>query len=259
MSKIENAKNQLNVASAFLTGQFKRTASIRQSTINNMKTNVQMKNFGKAYECLTLVGSSFDNEGALKYLMESLKNVKNNLPIIFESKVCPPSVAVDVAAMCYAAKQNYFEAVTKFVQSFFVPLWKAKEVENLAHSSIVPKELSKLKRPDMYTLEELHIFAHECERTLHIDMTWFYENYPINKDRPPETKVDVKVMGRSISKSDIVSPFATQKQRDAMERAKTAPEVKGDFPPPKQFKVEDFIDMETEINETLKRWKDYDL
>ena len=265
MSKVDRVKSQLNVVKADLTNQFKKTKATRDSSTSAMLRQLSSKNYPKAYECLTMICSSFDKESALNYVLESTKNIQSDISTVIESRVCPPNLASDVAALCYAAKQGYFKTVTDFVNSFFVSQWGKNEVNILAESSLVPRELSKLKRPEAYTLEELHFFAQECERTLHIDMTWFFDNYPINKERPPETKVDVSIGGKSISSTTIQQPVAKPnfgKSNTASvftSLTKSKSKSADPLPGPKQFKVEDFLDIQDDISKILKKWVDYDL
>ena len=264
MSKAQKAKTQLAIVEASIKSEFKKTRLTRERSTNTMRTHLQSKNYPKAYECLTMVCSSFDKESALNYISESLKVVSRNLPSILESKICTPTIVNDVAALCYASTLGYFEGLSKFVDSFFVPQWTAAEVKNLAQSNLVPRELSKLKRPDAYTLEELHFFAQECERSLQIDMTWFYENYPINKERPPETKIQVSIAGKAISSTNIQPPAATPKFVKTHTPIVFPVHKKPDkpiqpLPEPRIFKVEEFIDMENDIAETLKKWTDSEI
>ena len=264
MSKVEKAKAQLNIAKSYIANETKRTQTMKNSSFNGLNSNIKLQNFQKAYEVVTVISSSIDKENALLYLSESIKTISNNLPGIFESKVCPPNLVVDVAAFCYIAKLGYYEPITKFVNTFFVHQWSTTEVNNLADSTLVPRELNKIRRPDQYSLEELHYFAQLIEKEQHIDMTWFYEHYPINKDRPPETKVDVKIGGKSISSSTITPPlakpnFVKQPQTSIFSNNKQTQNKTVEFPPPRPFTVQEFIDMENEVTETLKRWNDIDL
>lgn len=254
MGKLDDAKAQIPILNAYLSTEYKKTATILQHSSNTLKSNISIKRYEQAFENLTMICSSYDKETAIDYLMTCVKNVQANLNNIFSSKEVPSNVAMDIAAMCYAARLGLFDAVTKFVNQFFVPLYKAQTVENLAHSSLVPKELSKLKRPENYTLEEIHIFAQNYEKSMRIDLSWFYEKYPITSMRPPEQRVDVKLGGKtlssSISKSAAQNLAATTSQPTM--RTASLP-----LPGPKEFTVNDFIDMDQEIQQTLKRWNDF--
>ena len=119
MSKVDKLKSQLNVVKANLTNQFKKTKATRESSTHTMVRYLNVKNYPKAYECLTMICSSYDRESALNYVLESLKNIQNDSSTVIESKVCPPNLASDAAALCYAAKQGHFETLTDFVNNFF--------------------------------------------------------------------------------------------------------------------------------------------
>ncbi|EAY07593.1 hypothetical protein TVAG_334050 [Trichomonas vaginalis G3] len=257
MGKLDDAKNQIQVLNAYLSSEYKKTATILQHSSNTLRSNISLKKYPSAFENVTMICSSYDKEQAIDYLMTSIKNVQANLNQIFASKEVPSNVAMDIAAMCYAAKLGLFEAVTKYVNHFFVPIYKATEVENLAHSSLVPKELSKLKRPENYTMEELHIFVQNYEKQMRMDFTWFFEQYPINANRPPEHTVNVKIGGRTISNNNIQPPPAAAKNNLA--QIASSPSLLTSslpLPAPKEFSIEDFINMQQDLTKILKNWKD---
>ena len=90
-------------------------------------------------------------------------------------------------------------------------------------------------------------------------MTWFFENYPINKERPPDTKVDVSIGGKSISSTIIQQPVAESNFGKSQTASVFSSLTKSNksfqpLPGPKKFSVQEFLDVQDDVNKILKQW-----
>jgi len=246
MKRAETGKGLLRIVSAHLRSMLTKSSLIRSKSQNTLLGQVKVGNISSAFNSFTSFCSSYEHETAINYLLQTIQVLTQNLEEIIQSKNCPQKYYSEVASAIYAVKENVCPELNEFIKNILVSSWAKGEVEKIQSSVTIPQVLSHMKRSNEFTLEELHSFAQEFERNslMKMNMTWFYENYPINSQNQPEQVVMVRSFGKPLSSNKTNDIKETKSHEDLSKMAMFCRNVCDS----------DYEIIDTYVTSTIQRW-----
>lgn len=250
--------NKLNVIKAIISARIRSISSLISNSLNIIQNNVNRQKYNEAFETLPLLFCKYEHEHALKHLLYCIDNIKLDLDAILGSKKCPEKSVQFIAPLCYARNVMTIPELDQFVKVTLAKLWGQKEVSALAVSNEIPCFLVHLKPRNTLTLDEMHVIAHGVEKTMNVNMEWFYERYPITKESSQNLN-SIKTMGlvKKALPTDTSVALAPDEIRESKNRNKNNEKTLTDLPLLPIIKEDDYKNMVDYVNKRVKEWNSW--